>query len=135
MSRNKCGVLVRLTTCTRLNQLPMPKLSLIKRSPPLKRRDSGSAGYTGGRVKYPSDFIFLLIGIPGRRGFFKLNIGEKVLKSLSFIGVDGGIRTHDPPPPTPLEKKKKKTLSCRRRHLLRNQWGLLVRLTTSCKKV
>ena len=44
---------MRLTTCIRLTNNSFPKLSL-KHSPLLKRRDSRSAGYTGGPVNIPA---------------------------------------------------------------------------------
>ena len=66
------GVLVRLTTCKRCCSLP--KQSLITLSPPRKRRDSRSAGYTGGPVNIQAVSCFL--GITGRRVFFKFDMGK-----------------------------------------------------------
>ena len=56
------------------------------------RRDSTSAGYTGGRVHTQA------VSFPGYTGknIFQVRHGECLKK---FIIVDGGIRTHDPKKP------------------------------------
>ena len=85
------GVLVRLTTRKRLTN-SLPKLSLIRHSPPLKRRDTRSAGYSGGPVNIEA------ISFPGDTGesIFQVRHGENLKKGII---ADGGIRTHDPKNP------------------------------------
>ena len=82
------GVLVRLTTCKRLTNNSLPKLSLITLFP------SEAAGYQVGRIygrtcQYPSGFIPW--GYQGK--FFSSLVWGK---SEKFIIVDGGDRTHNP---------------------------------------
>ena len=74
----------------------LPKLAYTQTKPyntfpPLKRRDSRSAGYTGGRVNIQA------VSFPGDTGesIVQVRHGES-LKKFSMIMVDGGIRTHDP---------------------------------------
>ena len=75
----------------KVDQNNLPKLSLPNTLPPLKRRDSRSAGYTGGRVSIQA------VSFPG-------DTGESISsstwgRSQKFIvgGQDGGIRTHENP--------------------------------------
>ena len=106
------GVLVRLTTCEMLTN-SLPKLSLIT-LPPLKRRDSRSAGYIYGRTcQYPSGFIFW-----GYRGeYFSSSTWGKSEKMYYCGWWDMNLRPEKP-------------MVGRRRHLLRYFSGVLVRLTT-----
>ena len=82
------GVLLRLTTCNWLSN-SLPKLRLIITPPPLKRRDSRSAGYRADLCQYPSRFISW--GYQGE--YFSSSTRGK---SEKFMIVDGGDRTHDP---------------------------------------
>ena len=76
-------MLVRLATCKRLTN-SLPKLSLTTLSPPLKRQDSRSTGYTGGPVNIQA------VSFPEDTGesIFQVRHGESLNK---FIIVDGGI--------------------------------------------
>ena len=76
--------------------------------PPLKRRDSRLAGYTGGHaniqaVLFPAAWVY-------PRLFFKFHTWEKYYQEKKFI--IGGWWDSNPRPKHPL--------SCRRRHFLRN---------------
>ena len=81
MFKGISGVLNRLTTCKRLTD-SVPKLSLITLSP-LNRRDSRSAGYTGGPVNIQA------VSFPEytRKSVFQVRHGGSLKK---FIMVDVG---------------------------------------------
>ena len=74
---------MRLTTCIRLTSNSFPKLSL-KHSPPLKRRGSRSAEYTGGPVNIPA------VLFPGDTGesIFQVRHEERLKK---YFTVDVGF--------------------------------------------
>ena len=84
----------RLITCQRLTNNSSPKLSLTTLYSPLKRRDSRSAGYTGGPVNYPSRFISWVY-----RGesIFQVQHGKSLKKSLFYGGLVGFEPTTPPP--------------------------------------
>ena len=91
-------VVVRLTTCKRLTNNSLPKLSITTLFPP------ETAGYiVCGRPDIRADLSiskpFNFLGIPIILFFFKFDMDGENLKSLLlrvlFI-VDGGTRTHDP---------------------------------------
>ena len=104
------GVLVRLTTCNWLTS-SVPKLSLITLSLP-ERRDSRSAGYTGGSVIYPSRFI----SWGTRKSIFQVRHGENLKRLLLWmVGIEPTTQKNHVLPTTPFVK----VIS-----------GVLVRLTT-----
>ena len=78
--------------------MSLPKLSLITLPPPLKRRDSKSAGYMGGPVNYPSRFISWVY-----RGeyFSRSSHGENLEKFI--IMVDMGFEPTTPNNPCPAD--------------------------------
>ena len=62
--------------------------------PPLKRRDSRSAGYTGGPVNNIEAVSFP--GYTGESIFSSSTYTWGKSEKVCYVMVDGGIRTHDP---------------------------------------
>ena len=84
----------------------LPKLRLISLSPPMKRRDSRSAGYTGGPVNIQA---VSFLGDIGEKSIFQVRhiYGEKSEKSPFTVDGGGGSNPRPPqkkpmvPPTTP----------------------------------